>query len=158
MKKFLFAAVALMSVVLSTSCGKHNENPLIKGMVGEWHLAQNPAITSNVKDRVDVYVEFKADNTFELYQREINATTRYKKFTGTYLIEGEIVTGKYSDGKSWGATEGYRTILSAAGSLSMTNVAIPEDVSVYEPEPIPAAVKEATRAEADEMSDAPAYL
>lgn len=158
MKKFLFAVVALMSIVLSTSCGKRNENPLIKGMVGEWHLAQSPVLTSNTKDNVDVYIEFKADNTFELYQRDVNATSRYKKFSGTYLITDEIVTGKYSDGKSWGATEGYRTILSAAGSLTMTNVLFPEDVSVYEPKAIPASVKEATRAEADELTETPAYL
>ena len=141
MKKFLFAVVALMSIVLSTSCGKRNENPLIKGMVGEWHLAQSPVLTSNTKDNVDVYIEFKADNTFVLYQKDLQTPINYVTFKGTYLISGDIITGKYSDGKNWGATNGYQTTLEADGTLKMVNADNPDDVSKYTKTTIPSSVK-----------------
>lgn len=112
-----------------TSCGpKTPENPLIKGVIGQWHLT---SWSASMPEQADVYVEFKEDNTFVLYQKDWNIPIYYVKFTGTYLINDTIITGQYSDGKSWGATSGYTTTLSEDGKLTMVNVDNTGDVSVY---------------------------
>ena len=61
--------------------------------------------------------------------------------------EGGIIAGKYSDGKNWGATSGYKAEVTKVGeeaTLTLTNVDKPEDVSVYEQCTIPSDVKGAT--------------
>ena len=146
MKKILLAAVVMLSLVALTGCfGKSNENPLIKGVIGQWHLKSNPLITEDTKDRIDVYVEFKEDGTFDLYQQDFTSPLYYKHFTGTYLITDKIITGKYSDGKNWGAVSGYEAVINMAGQLTLTNVELTDDVSVYEKTTIPSSVTESTR-------------
>lgn len=145
MKKILMLAVAVASLFAVTGCGsKANENPLIKGMVGQWQMTKSPLRTSSTKEKLEIYVEFKSDNTFDLYQKDLNEPIYFKHYSGTYLITGDIVTGKYSDGKSWGATNGYKTELNMAGELSMTNVDITDDITVYAKKDIPAEVISAT--------------
>ena len=148
-------AVALVSLFAVTGCGpKANVNPLIKGMVGQWKMTKSPLRTSTTKDRIEIYVEFKADNTFELYQRNLNEPIYFDHYSGTYLITEDIVTGKYSDGKSWGAANGYKTELNMAGELSMTNVDVVDDITVYAKSEIPAEViSAATRAAVVEAAE-----
>lgn len=155
MRKILMLAVAIASLFAVTGCGpKANENPLIKGMVGQWKMTKSPLRTSNTKDKLEIYVEFKADNTFELYQKNLNEPIYFNHYSGTYLITDDIVTGKYSDGKSWGATNGYRTELNMAGELSMTNVDVADDITVYAKSDIPAEViSAATRAAVVEAAE-----
>lgn len=143
MNKLSKILVLLLVVVAAVGCGpKQNENPLVKGVLGEWHLTQSPLLTEDTADVVDVYVEFKEDNTFTLYQRDINAPIYYNIYTGTYLITEDIITGQYSDGKSWGAASGYRTTVDTLlGTLTMENVEMPDDLSVFSAEAIPAEVK-----------------
>lgn len=138
MKKILMAAALLLSVVAMTGCfGKSSENPLIKGVVGQWHLKSSPLINDDTADRIDVYVEFKEDNTFDLYQKDMATPIYYNHYSGTYLITDKIITGKYSDGKSWGAADGYQASINMAGQLTLTNVNLTDDVSVYEKATIP---------------------
>ena len=155
MRKILMLAVAIASLFAVTGCGpKANENPLIKGMVGQWKMTKSPLRTSNTKDKLEIYVEFKADNTFELYQKNLNEPIYVNHYSGTCLITDDIVTGKYSDGKSWGATNGYRTELNMAGELSMTNVDVADDITVYAKSDIPAEViSAATRAAVVEAAE-----
>lgn len=141
------AAVVLLTVVAATGCfGKSDENPLIKGIVGQWHLKSSPLINDDTAGRIDVYVEFKADNTFDLYQQDFASPLYYNHYTGTYLITDKVITGKYSDGKSWGAANGYEAVINMAGQLTLTNVDITDDESVYEKATIPSSVKASTRA------------
>ena len=155
MRKILMLAVAIASLFAVTGCGpKAHENPLIQGMVGQWKMTKSPLRTSNTKDKLEIYVEFKADNTFELYQKNLNEPIYFNHYSGTYLITDDIVTGKYSDGKSWGATNGYRTELNMAGELSMTNVDVADDITVYAKSDIPAEViSAATRAAVVEAAE-----
>lgn len=141
------AAVVLLTVVAATGCfGKSDENPLIKGIVGQWHLKSSPLINDDTAGRIDVYVEFKADNTFDLYQQDFASPLYYNHYTGTYLITDKVITGKYSDGKSWGAANGYEAVINMAGQLTLTNVDITDDESVYEKATIPSSVTASTRA------------
>ena len=55
MKKILMAAVVLLTALAATGCfGKSNENPLIKGVIGQWHLKSSPLITDDTEGRIDV--------------------------------------------------------------------------------------------------------
>ncbi|MBQ9137353.1 MAG: lipocalin family protein [Alistipes sp.] len=159
MKKILLVAVALMGLIF-TGCGEGSKaNPLIKGVVGEWHMTKSSIVTSTaVKEAVDVYIEFKADNTFELYQRHFTEPLYYQHYSGTYLITGDVISGKYSDGKSWGAANGYTATLDAEGKLTLVNVDFTDDASVFTKETIPAAVKEATRAAATAETEPTRFL
>ncbi len=146
------AAALLLSVVAMVGCfGKSKENPLINGVIGEWHLTKSPLLTDDTAEIIDVYIEFKSDSTFDLYQKDLTSPLYYKHYSGTYLISDSIITGKYSDGKSWGAVNGYNASINMAGQLTLTNVDLTDDISVYEKKTIPADVKaSATRSAAVE--------
>ena len=61
------AAALLLSVVAMVGCfGKSKENPLINGVIGEWHLTKSPLLTDDTAEIIDVYIEFKSDSTFDL--------------------------------------------------------------------------------------------
>ena len=142
MKKFFKIAVILLAAVAVVGCNGEKENPLEKGMIGSWHLTESPLLTKDTKDVLDVYVEFRLDKTFTLYQKDLNTPIYYNTYKGTYLIVEDIVSGKYSDGKSWGAVNGYRaTYDSVLGTLTLVNVDMPDDVSVFTLTTIPDDVK-----------------
>ncbi len=152
------AAALLLSVVAMVGCfGKSKENPLINGVIGEWHLTKSPLLTDDTAEIIDVYIEFKSDSTFDLYQRDFTAP-QYKHYTGTYLITDSVITGKYSDGKSWGATNGYNASINMAGQLTLTNVDLTDDISVYEKKTIPADVKASTTRSAVVEQDSHRFL
>jgi hypothetical protein len=93
---------------------------------------------------IDVYLEFKSDNTFVLYQRDFRTPIYYNTYTGTYLLTDHLITGKYSDGKKWGAVNGYNaeyTVVEEKAMLKLTNVDSPDDVSLFEATTIPAEIK-----------------
>ena len=55
-------AALLLSVVAMVGCfGKSKENPLINGVIGEWHLTKSPLLTDDTAEIIDVYIEFKSD-------------------------------------------------------------------------------------------------
>ena len=99
MKKIL-AFVALMAGLLFTGCTE-KEDPL--NIVGTWNLktVQTKAATMGGQS-VDVYIVFNEDNTFALYQK-VGAAGRFSSYSGTWTLLESTLTGKYSDGKSWGS-------------------------------------------------------
>ncbi len=107
MKIFRILALALLGLVLSSaSCdnGLIDPNELRKktNLVGNWELID---ITKSVQigdATIVVYVEFKEDLTFSLSQK-IGAG-RFVGYAGTYKVEEGILSGKYSDGTSFGST------------------------------------------------------
>ena len=142
MKKILTLALVLVVALMATSCGpKGKENPLVKGVLGEWKLT---SWSASLIEQIEVYVEFKADNTFVLYQKDLQTPIHFVTYKGTYLITDDIITGKYSDGKNWGAVNGYTTTLELDGTLKMVNVDNPDDVSKYTKTTIPSSVKGGT--------------
>lgn len=148
MKKIISVAVMLLWAALITGCGPVNKDTLAKDIIDQWHLVENPLISNDTKDIIDVYVEFKIDGTFTLYQKDFSTPIYYNIYSGSFSLgEGGIIAGKYSDGKNWGATSGYKAEVVKEGdkaTLTLTNVDKPEDVSVYEKCTIPSEVKGAT--------------
>lgn len=121
MKKFLqFFAVALMAVTLC-NCGGGNEDPTptpqppkpgqevevsVANVSHPWVLTSWSANgAEGMTDNTAIYLELLNNNTFKLYQKNVN-------FAGVVLFEGnytldaaaKTITGKYSDGESWSAT------------------------------------------------------
>ena len=132
MKKIL-AFAALMAGLLLTSC-KEKEDPL--NIIGTWSLktVQTKAASMGGTS-VDVYIVFNEDNTFSLYQKVGNAG-RYTSFTGTWNLLETTLTGKYSDGKSWGSSyevsqdkERTTLVLSSAGEeYSYAKASLPAEL------------------------------
>lgn len=116
---------------------------LASAIVGEWHLNSFDGAQA---EYFDVYLEFKADGSFDMYQRLYTLT--YEYYAGTYDISGDIITGTYDDGKIW--LSGYKAEVSADGkTLTMHSQEDVSLTSVYTAETIPEEVKaeaEATRA------------
>ena len=141
MKKII-SVVALLCAIFATSCNGGQKDTLPKDILAEWHLIENPLITGSTDDIVDVYVEFKADGTFVLYQKDFNTPIYYNTYTGTYLLTETLLTGKYSDGKNWGSPSGYTVSYSQETQLlTLVSIDRPEDISVYEKKAIPSDIK-----------------
>ncbi|MBQ5700682.1 MAG: hypothetical protein IIV68_01010 [Alistipes sp.] len=141
MKKII-SVVALLCAIFATSCNGGQKDTLPKDILAEWHLIENPLITGSTDDIVDVYLEFKADGTFVLYQKDFNTPIYYKTYTGTYLLTETLLTGKYSDGKNWGSPSGYTASYSQETQLlTLVSIDRPEDISVYEKKAVPSDIK-----------------
>ncbi len=141
MKKVMILTLSLFVALFSVSCidSSSAEDTLAKGIQGEWHLS---SWSGEMSEQIDIYVEFKADNTFNLYQKDWNTPIYYVHYTGTYLIADGVITGKYSDGKNWGATNGYNVSLSKDnGQLTLIDVDNSDDISLFVPVTIPENVK-----------------
>lgn len=97
-------------MALASSCEK--APAVSEGIVAEWQLTEMTGYQA--ADLPLVYVDFKADLAFVIYQK-VGDVQRYRRYDGTYTVEGEIVKGEYTDGESWGAA--YKASLEADGSV-----------------------------------------
>lgn len=111
-----------------------------QAIVKQWRIS---SFCDEVIKDFDIYVEFKADGTFEMYQRLY--TLNYEYFSGTYNIEGDILTGSYDDGQNWKC--GYKGEVSSNGmTLTLYSQEDVSTKSVFASTLIPEDVKtEATR-------------
>ena len=108
MKKLLYI-LAAMAMFIATGCNKEeNKTDYRTAIIGAWHCA--PADME-----VDVYVEFAEEGDFSLYQQV--GEGRYRKYTGSWTCEGDILSGTYADGTPWGSS--YQLQLNA-DTLTMT--------------------------------------
>jgi hypothetical protein len=101
---------------------------------------------SDFAPEFDVYIEFKKDGKFDIYQQVWTLT--YEHYTGTFTCDGGVLRGEYSDGTAWTGSYKYSV---ANSKLTLTNVDNSDEVNVYTACKIPAEVIEeattATRAE-----------
>ena len=99
--KFRMILMLIISLVM-VSCKE--EKPKVLDITGQWELA-DIVDTKSVQigsETVEIYIDFKADNTFELWQKL--GEGRHRKHKGTWTLTESVLTGKYSDGKAWGAS------------------------------------------------------
>ena len=128
MKRFIYMIIA--AAAITVSCNK--EVPQIDyrtTLTGEWHG------TVQSYD-ADIYLSFNEDGSFDLYQRI--GEGRHEHFTGTWKIDGKVLSGTYSNGDGWGSsyeltfvTEDAFTTTALNGSgetVSYTREAIPSEV------------------------------
>ena len=117
MRKTIYIVLAALGLCLFAGCGssdKEKVSPTAKQLVGEWQLK---TWTGETPQDFDIYLSFGADNTFEIYQRL--AEVKYQKFTGSYQVQNDVLSGKYSGGKNFGST--YDISFNESGStLTLT--------------------------------------
>ena len=81
---------------MATGCKKDEKTVDYKGLLpGEWHCTA-------VEFGADVYASFEEDGDFDLYQ--MLGEGRYRHYTGSWSIKGDILSGTYSDGAVWGSS------------------------------------------------------
>jgi hypothetical protein len=118
MKKIIVKIFALLSLVAAfVGCQKDETNPELAKVTGQWHYNNGQTGAT----LVDVYLVFNADNSFELYQKLGEGA--YRKYTGTFAIENNLLSGKYSDGTPWAAAY---TVKNDGGFLYLTSNVVTE--------------------------------
>jgi len=94
----LFAVISL----LLTACGNEKENKVLD-ITGQWELIEIQTKSAQIGDAViEVYIDFKKDNTFDLWQKL--GEGRHEKLSGTWALSDNILSGKYDDKKDWGTS------------------------------------------------------
>ncbi len=135
MKRLIYIFVALLLVV-TPGCKKNgSEATTATKLVGQWHCI---AEELNVAEDIDVYVEFMADKSFNLYQKV--GQGRHRHFTGTWSVSGDVLSGLYADGSEWGSS--YAVEFSGMDAMKLTAKNGSKEVMTYTRETIPAEVLE----------------
>ena len=130
MKRLLFIFTALL-MITATGCKKEDKKVDYKAsLVGQWHC------TPEGMD-AEIYVEFVQDGSFALYQQV--GEGRYRKFTGLWQCEENILSGTYADGSPWGST--YQMEFND-GILTLTALNGSNEVMTYIKKDIPGEVLE----------------
>lgn len=88
----IVAALALLMAGCGGSDKKKEEAPRYDG----WMLTRR---NGGTELSGKVFLQLNEDMTFALYQ--CIDTPGYRKLTGTYVKEGQILSGRYSDGTPW---------------------------------------------------------
>jgi hypothetical protein len=97
-KLFYFAAAVLM-----TACTTGKEEKAID-ITGTWDLI-GIEVTKAAQlgdETVSVEITFNADKTFSITQTLGGG--RAEEFSGSWQLAGNMLTGKYSNGKAWGSS------------------------------------------------------
>ena len=105
-----------------------------------WHLVN----LYGADVEVDIYIDFGKDGKFAIYQRTEELT--YTVFNGTYTVDVEsaVISGVYDDGTPWLCDYNY-VVDKEAATLTLTNVANPSEVAVYEHSKVPASATTQSR-------------
>ena len=130
MKRFLlFAATALL--VMLTGCKEEiPEGTPAMDITGEWALADISTKAAAIGSQtVSAYVSFTEEGKFELYQQLGQGW--YSRFTGTWTLTEETLSGSYDGGRPWGSSytvtlsDNTMTLTTASGSETDTYVRTP---------------------------------
>lgn len=93
------AAALLLTAV---SCQKEGGSSSAS-IVGNWELTSIETKSAKIGDTpVSVSLSFNSDGTFSMEQ--LIGVGRSSTYSGTYTLEGDKLSGKYSDGKAWADT------------------------------------------------------
>ena len=109
------------------ACSKSSDGDKLD-IVGEWQIIDIDVKSASIGgEDVDVYISFKSDGSFVMYQ--MLGTGRYYPFAGSWFLKGNILSGSYSDGQEWGNSYeieliGDRLILTSTNGLQETDTYI----------------------------------
>jgi hypothetical protein len=92
---------------------------LAEKIVGKWELKQYAGQPADF----DVFIDFRADSSYELFERAYGYTFEFRE--GTYTLEDDYLTGVYTSGDKW--NNNY-TIMIAENP---TRLRLYEDSGVY---------------------------
>lgn len=113
--------------MIASGCGKENKEDKALDITGQWELIDIQTKAAQIGDAaIEVYIEFKEDNTFSMWQ--MLGVGRHEKMSGTWTLTGNVLNGKYSDNKDWGT--GYNVSIES-DNLYMTEMKTGSEVCVY---------------------------
>lgn len=132
MKHIIYSLLLIVMVTMTSGCKDKEEvipTETVPEIVGEWHCEVD-------RLEVDIYIGFNAAGTFELYQKIGDGF--YRKYTGTWKMDGNILSGSYSDDEVWGSSY----VVSFDGDSKMTLEATedPHESYTYSRESIPSEI------------------
>ena len=129
--------IILSLILLVCGCsGSKSSAPV--DITGEWKLA-DLTLTKSVQigsEAVDVYISFASNKSFDLWQ--FLGAGRYEHFSGTWELSGNSLTGKYSDGTTWG---NIYDVSVSGNELTMVATKNSSDIYKYTRTTIPDSVK-----------------
>lgn len=150
----IFLAVMAMFVVIGCNPdngdGKKNNTWSNEGnLIGEWELT---SWDNKDNPTQKIYVAFKEDGTFDLYQRIY--TVVWQHYTGTFSLAGNTLSGVYSDGEAW--SKSYTvSYASEPARIRLTCTVEKSDISVYTEAEIPSDIIDRAQEGAEVRSVAP---
>ena len=101
-----FKYICILSAVLAivTACGEKPVQTVTPKIVGSRELTdiQYTKAAQIGGETVEVRLVFDADGSFSMSQ--MLGEGRFVDYSGSWVLDGEILSGKYSDGKVWGAS------------------------------------------------------
>lgn len=101
-----FKYICILSAVIAmiTACGEKPAQTITPKIVGSWELTdiQYTKAAQIGGETVEVRLVFDADGSFSMSQ--MLGEGRFVDYSGSWVLDGEILSGKYSDGKDWGAS------------------------------------------------------
>jgi len=132
MKRLLCTFAVLAAFV---ACNKTEpENTL--DITGDWQISSIAVKSASLgSEKVDVYLRFNSDKSFELYQ--MLGAGRYRVYTGSWLLTEDVLSGSYKDGKKWGAS--YKVTLEGS-KLTLTSQTSSPETDTYTRTTIPQTV------------------
>ena len=134
--KFRLIMILAVSLIMA-SCGGEKQ-PKALDITGQWELTDITE-TKSVQigsEKIEIYIDFKSDNTFALWQKL--GEGRHRKYEGTWTLTESVLTGKYSDGKAWGAS--YEVSIED-GTLVMSEQKAGMQTYIYHSCTIPSSLK-----------------
>lgn len=131
-KRFICALAVLFTFV---ACNKP-DNEVKLDITGDWQISRIDVKSTALGGvTIDVYLRFEADQSFQIYQ--MLGSGRYRVYSGTWKLEDNVLTGKYNDGKAWGASY----IVSREGdTLTLTSQTSSPETDTYKRTSIPKTV------------------
>ena len=116
---------AVLAMIVSACGDKGGDSKKGLDITGQWELIDIETKAAQIGEaEIEVYIEFNKDNTFNLWQ--MIGAGRFEKMTGTWTLNQNVLSGKYSDGKAWGAN--YEVGIES-GNLVMTETK--QDIQTY---------------------------
>ena len=95
----------LMTAILVVSFGCNKPvNPQTPKIVGSWELVDiHYTKSAQIGDQtVEVTITFGADGSFQMSQ--MLGQGRPTEYSGNWTLDGDVLSGNYSDGKPWGSS------------------------------------------------------
>ena len=104
MKKSLYIIAAAL-MLMCNGCKKEDTKSIVSGQwnITDIQLTTKSADTHIGDQKVDIYIDFKNDNSYEMYQ--MLGQGAYRHYRGTYKLAGNLLTGNYHETnkiRDWG--------------------------------------------------------
>lgn len=131
-----YAFVAALMLLLWSCTGPLGEETPVIDISGEWKLESvgnldgNVEIKSTGEFELSVYLAFDEDGNFELFQRL--GERRYRSYSGTWTLEGNVLSGLYGGKQSTPWATSYAVKIEDDGAVLVMSPLKDKEPSVSE--------------------------